>query len=332
MLVLCAGMYRACSTWQYEVVRELLRRRDPVQALGYLTGPEFAAARVSGKIARDGWAVVKSHEPFPDFTRLCRSQEAIVIYAHRDVRDVAYSLMHKMGVDFPGLLRLGMIHQVLANDRYWRARPRILVQRYDALTADPVSGIEGLAGFLGLSLLPGEADELAEQFSPEANRRRASRLAERLRDRGVDLADPANGMIYDAGSLLHWNHLRDGRNGGWRTRATPEERTVLNRIAGNWLEINGYEPDRDVGAPFSRRERAEMARACRRGALACALRCAGLRYPRLGNVVKGLLRWEAPGRAAVPASHLESPRVGRAEEPAAREVVTADLDRGRKLG
>ena len=75
--------------------------------------------------------------------------------------------------------------------------------------------------FLGLALPAGESEELAGRFSPEANRRRTQRLAESLRERGVDLSDPANGMIYDAGSLLHWNHLRDGQTGGWRERATP---------------------------------------------------------------------------------------------------------------
>ncbi len=331
MLVLCAGMYRACSTWQYEVARELLQRGGSVQALGYRTGPEFTAARDASNAAR-GWAVVKSHEACPEFSRLCRKQEAVVIYAHRDVRDVAYSLMHKMGVDFPTLLRLGMIHQLLANDRYWRARPRVLVQRYDALTSDPASGIKGMAEFLGLALSPGEAENLAEQFSPEANRRRAARLADSLRDRGVDLSDPANGMIYDSGSLLHWNHLRGRQTASWREKATPEERYVLGRVAGVWLSINGYEFHDGMGAELSPRERASLDRECRRGAWACTLRCAGLRYPRLGNAAKRLLRWEAAPRVAIAASPPACQESARLADATVRDVATADLDRWRKLG
>lgn len=315
MLVLCAGMYRACSTWQYEVVLELLRHRGDVQALGYLTGPEFASSGVARNASR-GWAVVKSHEAYPDFTRLCRNQNAIVVYAHRDIRDVAYSLMHKMGVDFPALLRLGMIHQVLANDRYWRSRPRVLVQRYETLTAEPAQGIAALGNYLGLSLAPGEADELADRFSAESNRRRTAKLAESLRERGVDLSHPDNGMIYDAGSLLHWNHLRGGQRTGWRTQATSQERYILQRIAGTWLSANGYEPDPEANASLSSRERATLDRLCRRGARACLLRCAALRFPRLGGIAKRALGWETAPRSAVAAPHVAPAPSTRPVDPA----------------
>ena len=40
--VMCAGMYRACSTWQYEVVAHLLERRCDGRRLGYLTGEQYA--------------------------------------------------------------------------------------------------------------------------------------------------------------------------------------------------------------------------------------------------------------------------------------------------
>jgi hypothetical protein len=328
MLVLCAGMYRACSTWQYEVVLELLRRRGEPWALGYQTGPEFAA-RTRPRLTTGTWAVVKSHERHPAYSDLCRNRRAVVVYAHRDVRDVAYSLMHKLGVDFAELLRRGMLHQVLANDRYWRARPRALVQRYDDLTADPAGGIRALAGFLGLALRPGEAEELAGRFSHEANRKRTERLAESLRRRGVDLADPANGLIYDAGSLLHWNHLRDGRTGGWRERATPAERYVLGRVASAWLSVNGYAPDPFDPATLPARERAALDRAICRGARAGLLREAALRHPRLGSAVKRALGM-GPARAAVPVPHV--PTV-EAAVPAGRPIVpiaTPDLDsRGR---
>ena len=41
MNVFCGGMYRACSTWQYQVVASLLERERPMVRLGYLTGDEF---------------------------------------------------------------------------------------------------------------------------------------------------------------------------------------------------------------------------------------------------------------------------------------------------
>ena len=52
---------------------------------------------------------------------------ACALYAYRDVRDVVFSLMHKRGKTFEEILRQGMIHQILANDRFWMAQPSVLV-------------------------------------------------------------------------------------------------------------------------------------------------------------------------------------------------------------
>ena len=41
--VLCGGMYRACSTWQYEVAAHLIEQYLGGQRLGYLTGDQYAA-------------------------------------------------------------------------------------------------------------------------------------------------------------------------------------------------------------------------------------------------------------------------------------------------
>ena len=41
--VICGGMYRACSTWQYEVVAHLIERHAGGQRLGYMTSDQYAA-------------------------------------------------------------------------------------------------------------------------------------------------------------------------------------------------------------------------------------------------------------------------------------------------
>src|SRR3954453_335578 len=118
MYVLCAGMYRACSTWQYEVIAHLLERHRAGRRLGYYTGEEFAAKYRKGHLDA-GWGVLKSHEGDRSFTRAIKDGRALAVYAHRDVRDVVFSLMHKRGVSFEQLVRQGMIHQILVNDRFW---------------------------------------------------------------------------------------------------------------------------------------------------------------------------------------------------------------------
>ena len=132
--VICCGMYRACSTWQYEVVTHLLEHHRDGQRLGYLTGEQFEKlvrlqTAKNGSLAKTRWRVFKSHEGNRRFAGSLAQGRAIAVYAYRDVRDVVFSLMHKRGLSFEQLLRQGMIHQVLANDRFWTHQPNVLIQR-----------------------------------------------------------------------------------------------------------------------------------------------------------------------------------------------------------
>jgi hypothetical protein len=295
MYVLCVGMYRACSTWQYEVIAHLLERHRGADRLGYLTGEQFEDLD-DREGSDDTWRVLKSHEEHGRFARVLAEGRAVAVYAHRDVRDVVFSLMHKRKVDFETLVRQGMIHQVLANDRFWSGRPNSLSQRYDRLVADPVGGVEELASHLGLALGPVEAAEVASEYSFQANRRRTVELGRRLQRGGVDLDDPSTVLAHDRRTLLHWNHLREGRVGDWRERATPAQRRTLARICGRWLESHGYEPDdpseiasalQDEAAGAFEPIRRELAIA--RGAVACSHRCLSLRHPRLARSIKPFL-------------------------------------------
>lgn len=290
MYVFCVGMYRACSTWQYEVVAHLVERHRNGRRLGYLTGDQFEALdEVQGN--DDNWMVLKSHEEHGRFARALAEGRALAVYAHRDVRDVAFSLMHKRKLSFETLVTQGMVHQILANDRFWSARPRTITQRYDHLVAEPETGVTELAAHLGLDLEAGEAAKVADEYSFEANRRRTIELGQRLRQRGVDLDDPSIAQAHDRTTLLHWNHMREGRVGDWRERSTPGQRAMLARICGDWLAEHGYEPDDvgPVGEPGRLLEVIRRELAMARGSVACTLRCLSLRHPRLARSIKPFL-------------------------------------------
>lgn len=254
---------------------------------------------------------MKSHEEHGRFARVLADGRAVAIYAHRDIRDVIFSLMHKRKTEFETLVRQGMIHQVLANDRFWSGQPRSITQRYDRLVADPSSGVAELAAHLGLALRPGESAEVAAEYSFQANRRRAEDLGRLLQRGGVNLDDPSTAQAHDRRTLLHWNHMREGRVGDWRERATLRERAVMARICGSWLSAHGYEAD-DPSAfaaalhaePHHLAEAIRWELAMARGHAACALRCLSLRHPRLARSIKPLLGIApvAPLAPAVPVS------------------------------
>jgi hypothetical protein len=302
-------MYRACSTWQYEVVAHLLEHHGGGQRLGYLTGEQYAAlVRADpghgSPAPGTGWRVLKSHEGDRGFARALAEGRAVAVYAYRDIRDVVFSLMHKRGWTFEQLLRQGMIHQVLANDRFWTRQPGVLIQRYDDLLADPVGGVLGVARHLGIALADGEAAEIAAAYSLESNRARTEALRRRLEQAGLDLNQAANSQICDPSTLLHWNHVRSGGSGSWLSLATPAQRALLDRLCARWLQERDY-PLRPAGSesgltaesPIGWRDslRLEAGRAI--GFLNYRVRALSQRFPRLARRVKRLLGTPTEGQA-----------------------------------
>jgi hypothetical protein len=315
MDVLCVGMYRSGSTWQYAVVSHLLESHRAARRLGFVTGAEYAGLAPAG-----GWRVLKAHDGHPAFAAALAAGRALAVCSYRDLRDVAYSLLHKFGEPFEEVVeRKGLLRLCLANDEFWAAQPRALRQRYEAITAGPAAAVEALAAHLGVRLGEGEAAEMAEEYSLRANLWRTVELANRLRERGTDLeADPRT-QCWDERTLLHWNHIREGRVGGWREQATPRERAVLAGACGSWLVARGYERDdswllpavgplrRELAAAQGalREARAELAELRRLGPAALGLarrvHALAVRHPGLARAARRLLRLVGAGAPATSA-------------------------------
>jgi hypothetical protein len=243
MYVFCVGMNRAASTWQYNVVSDLVERHRGGRRLGFFrTGADFSAH--NGTDPAGAWRILKTHDRDEVYRAALAEGRARAVYSYRDLRDLAYSLMHKCSASFDQVvLEQRYLHNCLDNDRFWTAQPGTLCQPYETMTTDPPSAVRELAIHLGLVLDGGEAEALAERYSLAANRRRAAALAQRLQDDGVDLGNPANTLQCDPHTQIHWNHIRDDRLGTWRERGTPRELAILAGICGDWLIERGYEPD-----------------------------------------------------------------------------------------
>jgi hypothetical protein len=238
MDVLCVGMYRAGSTWQYDVAAHLVERHRGGRRLGFLVGEVYTPP------AARPWRVLKSHDAHPAFSAALKAGRAAALYCYRDLRDVAFSLVHKFGGTFEDIIgRQKWLERCLVNDAFWRRQPNTLTQRYEDLVAGPAAAVVAVAQHLGITLDDREAEDLAAEYSLEANRGRAEELGRRLRQGGVKLDDTANALRWDGETLLHWNHIRAGEVGGWRAEATPRQRRALARICGAWLVENGYERD-----------------------------------------------------------------------------------------
>jgi hypothetical protein len=309
--VICAGMYRACSTWQYEVVACLVEHHRAGCRLGYLTPEQYAgpgnrdaADREPKGTTAAGWRVFKSHDGDRRFARAIAQGRAVAIYAYRDVRDVVFSLMHKRRLTFEQLLRQGMIHQVLANDAFWTRQPNVLVQRYDDILSDPVSAVRALAHHLGIRPATGEAERIATEYSLAANKARTEAFRRQLEQVGIDLNEASNSQICDSTTLLHWNHVRDGRSSSWFAESTPRQRLILQRMCGRWLKSHSYPPvpegagrDAMAALPISIGEGVRIELDFLRGWLSFRARAASQSYPRLAATTRRMLGLADPAKA-----------------------------------
>ncbi len=327
--VICAGMYRACSTWQYEVVAHLVEHHRGGCRIGYLTPEQYAgpghgdsAGGEAEGVGVFGWRVFKSHDGDRRFARAVGQGRAVVIYAYRDVRDVVFSLMHKRRLTFEQLLRQGMIHQILANDRFWTRQSNVLIQRYDDILADPVVAVRALARHLGIKPADGEAERLADEYSLAANKARTEALRRRLEQGGVDLSEASNSLICDSSTLLHWNHVRDGSSGSWFAEATPRQRRILQRLCGGWLQSHGYPPVPVGASPqagpapsMTARERVGIEFEILRGWISFRTRAAAQRFPRLAAAARRVLGIAGPAQAGATVwSETKSAGVGGASK------------------
>jgi hypothetical protein len=243
MHVFCAGMYRSGSTWQYEIVSHLLEHFKNGRRRGVLL-VEKSDLFDPDQEGND-WQSWKLHHGHHRFAAALESGRALAVYSYRDLRDVAYSMMHKFTASFEDVVEhRRLLHDCLEYDRFWRTRPRVLLQRYERFTAEPVRAIEHLAAHLEIVLNKDTAARLAREYSLAANKERTASLARQLTEAGFDLRDPCNTCRHDEHSLLHWNHIREGRIGGWRDQATPAQLERLAEICGDWLIAQGYAQDK----------------------------------------------------------------------------------------
>lgn len=239
MDVICAGMLRSGSTWQYLIAAHLIEKYK-----SGIRGGATTPTRYTGP--SQTWRVVKTHDDSAQFEACLAAGQACALYSYRDLRDVAYSLTHKFSTTFEDIAEeRRLLEKCMATNAFWTAQPYTLIQRYEEIFQDPARAIEQIAEHLDIRLAPGEAATIAEEYSLEANRKRTRELKEHFEQRGMDLSNTRNTCRHDQETLLHWNHIRKGGQGDWLEQITPRELAYFAATCTEWLIQWGYETDAD---------------------------------------------------------------------------------------
>ncbi|HVU64191.1 MAG TPA: sulfotransferase domain-containing protein [Phycisphaerales bacterium] len=233
VLVVCCGMYRSGSTLQYQIASALVERSGVGRRLGW----DWASADFSLVRPRAPFGVIKVHEPHPvrgveegldpEWTRY--------VYCHRDLRDVVVSYAAKLNVDLTrppddkNAAWLGVIMRAYAHFAARRGR-RVLVRGYDQFVHDVEAEVRVIAEFLGVPADAAACREIAADVSIERQRER------------MESAARATSTKIESASLVHHNHIRDGRSGQWREQLPAPWVEHVEKQYGWWLRANGYEP------------------------------------------------------------------------------------------
>jgi hypothetical protein len=242
VFLICCGMYRSASTWQYLVASEIVETNALGQRIGFIHGDAFDEADYPS--ASEGrLLVLKCHDYHPVYGELVRKGRAKVIYSYRDIRDVACSLMWKLNFSFEQVVESEAFRQALRSYYEWTSLPGALRQSYDAIVGQPTRSAQEIADHLGLPLDDAAAGKIAEKYGREANLARANRLNEALARQGVDMSLPESMLLHDPETLLHWNHIRPAPWRSWRELLGLREVNLLDPVVSQWLVDSRLEPD-----------------------------------------------------------------------------------------
>ncbi|HEY3913750.1 MAG TPA: hypothetical protein VGN61_04615 [Verrucomicrobiae bacterium] len=210
MIYVCAGMYRSGSTWLYNAVRLILRdAKVPDLEAGWITDKE--------KLLNHKNSVIKTHNFEPDLA----NRKALVLTSHRDLRDIAGSLVRKFKSELP----IKQLHETVESHAQW-APIAVYDLRYEDLLTDKPAQLRNLAQALQL---------------PAATRAQLSyeSISEAI-DKEQFAEGRATSQRYDPVNLLHEGHITDGRHGSWKDTLPPQVVTTIEQEFGPWLAARNY--------------------------------------------------------------------------------------------
>jgi hypothetical protein len=164
------------------------------------------------RLPRRRCLLVKVHDYLPWLAR----RATVILYSYRDLRDALASAKRKFGIE-PSI---ELARQWLDADQRWRQNAAFTL-RYEDMMANPVGTLDGLASVLRL---------------PDQDHRG---LAHRLQE---TLHQTVRPTVYghDAETLLHEDHVTDGRHRSWEKWLRPDLRSKLEVEFHDWFHANRY--------------------------------------------------------------------------------------------
>ncbi len=174
MLIYCLGMPRSGSTLQFQIAAELVERHGLGRRLPFLARPKVPRL-VRALCGRSRAFVLKTHALDPVSVDHWERDSSLGLYSYRDVRDALVSALRMAQQPYTDSWARAFLQSVFEHQEAVLRMPRVLVQRYEDITGDLGEAVAQVASHLGIAMAPGEADALALNFVPEAQKARLVR-------------------------------------------------------------------------------------------------------------------------------------------------------------
>jgi|SRR5579872_2235851 len=230
MVVLCDGMIRSGSTWSFNVALKLVQSCWPHRKTCgfYSDNPAVLLAAVR---PRDSHLIIKSHSLDRSAYELCRAGSIKAIYTWRDPYDVIVSATRMFGYSLDS--SIGALRNALQVWSFHRATGSACIISYESIVQTPVASVDSIADYLGMHIQPEQARQIAEAMAAERLKSYVKQIDGFERSRIVR----KDGYVYDRQTLLHQNHIRDGRIGYGAGLLDPEQLTAIGTV----LREEGFE-------------------------------------------------------------------------------------------
>jgi hypothetical protein len=204
VIVVCAGLYGSGSTWLFNAVAEILRRKCTVDSIDSFYADDLteeATTKVNAKII-----VVKSHSPNATMVQFIEQSESKVLLSTRDPRDCVASIMQRFWMPFEQSLKLVKESGTALLRLHERCKP--LVLRYEDGFTEEIDGLRSIADHVLGAVDEDTVAAVAHQLRPEAVK---AKIDELITQGVFDGAAPS--AQFEPKTHWHPRHVGDLRTG-----------------------------------------------------------------------------------------------------------------------
>jgi len=226
-------MQRSGSTLQYQIVCAIAEEMNLNCKFRGWTKPSDFDTSVAQLVSDSEFAIYKNHNYTNAIDKFINSNDYFVFYIYRDVRDACVSLMEKENITFDVVFNSGFFDNCIDNYRKWTRLEKVYIAKYEDVTLDLSKEVVAISNVMKANINDNTVNKIVDSLSLGSQRKKIE---------GFDQANlmSSGTQKFHPESLLHHNHINDGRIGKYYEVLTSSQIELVNNKYSTWLVERGY--------------------------------------------------------------------------------------------